>query len=154
MALKIGGVVVTRCEEVLVLPRSQGDDIPFMAKSVSINDEFEEKVPKPIPPMLTKKGGAKEPDLLDKDYLNQVSQREEKRFALMCLRSLEPSNIEWEKVDIDKPGTWLKWTDELQENGISETEVNRVINLVSDANALSERKIQAARENFLRGREA
>jgi hypothetical protein len=148
--MKIGGVPVTKCEELLVLPRADGEDIPIRAVAVAINDEWEEKCPAPVPPMLQKKEG-KVPDFSDKDYKKAVKIRSNQRFALMCIRSLEPSKIEWETVDIDKPNTWTEWDKELMEAGLSEVECNRIVNLVMAANSLDEAKIEEARRAFLRG---
>jgi hypothetical protein len=72
----------------------------------------------------------------------------------MCLRSLEPSNIEWETVDIDDPGTWLNWDVELKAAGISDVEGQRIINLVMAANSLDEKKVEEARQAFLLGQVA
>jgi len=150
--MKIGGVEVTSCEEILVLPRPEGTpDIPFTAIAVSINDEFDKLVPEPAPPTVLKKGGKSVPDFNDKDYKETVKRRDSQRFAFMILKSLEPSNIEWSTVDLEKPNTWLKWDKELKEAGLSETEINRVIATVMAANSLDEDKIDAARKNFLLG---
>jgi len=151
--MKIGGVEVTPCEEVLVLPRSVGDDIVFHAVPVSINDEFDEKCPAPIAPLIQKKGGSYR-DTSDKEYVKEVGRRAEKKFALMTIRSLAPSHIEWQEVDPDKPDTWTKWEKELKDAGLSQTECNRVANTVMIANSLDESKIKAARDAFLRGQGA
>jgi hypothetical protein len=148
--MKIGGVEVSPCEELLVLPRTDGPDIPIRAVAVAINEELDKKDPEPTPPMILKKG-EKHPDYTDKAYLEACKLRGRRRFALMVIRSLAPSNIEWDTVDVDKPTTWLKWEKELQDAGLSETECNRIINLVMAANSLDEAKIAAARATFLRG---
>ena len=148
--MKIGGVQVTSCEELLVLPRPNGEDIPIRAKAVAINVEFDKLVPEPTPPMLLTKSG-KSPDHTDKAYLAAQAARGTQRFAYLCLKSLEPSNIEWDTVDLKKPGTWAKWSDELAKNGISETECGRIINLIMSANSLDEDKIAEARKRFLLG---
>ena len=148
--MRVAGIEITTCEELLVLPRPDGNPIPFRAKAVAVKDEFDRLMPEPVAPVLQKKGG-KVSDLQDKDYLAAVSKRDDARFALMCLRSLEPSQIEWEQVKIEEPHTWTLWTDELKEAGLSEVEVNRVIGLVMAANALDEEKISEARKSFLLG---
>lgn len=148
--MKIGGVEVTKCEELLVIPRPDGSNIPFRAKAVSINDEFDRLFPLPIPPMVTTKDGQK-PDLNDKEYNRTLNMRDDAKFAFMIVKSLEPSNIEWVNVNLNKPMTCLKWADELQEAGISETECNRILGAVMGANALDERKIEEARKSFLLG---
>ena len=147
--MRISGVEVTGSEALLVLPRDSGD-IPIKAFAVSITEEFNEKCPVPVAPMLQTKNGNK-PDHSDKDYKAAVSRRGETRFAFMVVRSLEPSNIEWDEVDADAPTTCPKWQDELIEAGLSETECNRITNLVAEANSLDEDKIKAARDNFLLG---
>jgi len=152
--MKISGIEVTPCEEVLVLPRSdESNNLVFHAIAVSINDEFDEKCPKPVAPLIQKKGGSYR-DTADKEYLAQVGRRAEQKFALMLIRSLAPSHIEWSEVDLDKPTTWTKWEKELKDAGLSQTECNRVANTVMIANSLDESKIKAAREAFLRGQGA
>jgi hypothetical protein len=103
--------------------------------------------------MIQKKGG-KYQDTDDKEYIKALEIRGERRFSLMVLRSLEPSNIEWEIVKLEDASTWPKWEQELQDAGLSETECNRVVATVMAANSLDEEKIKEAREAFLRGQEA
>lgn len=148
--MKIGGIQVSPCEEILVLPRSSGDDIVIRAKAVSISDDFNKLVPEPTPPNIRTKDGSK-PDHKDKNYLDAVSIRDDQRFAFLVIRSLEPSKIEWEKVDEKNPSTWLKWKEDFKEGGLSEVEINRITNAVMIANSLDEEKIEEARKAFLRG---
>jgi hypothetical protein len=149
--MKIGGVEIKGpAEEVLVLPRLEGENIVIRARAVLDMDEFEAQQPAPAPPGIrTKDGWKQNPE--DKTYKQQMDQHGEARFAYMVLKSLEPSEIEWEQVDIDDPSTWLKWQDELKGAGISSTEINRIIVCVMQANALDEAKLKEAREVFLRG---
>ena len=147
--MKIGGVEVSRCEEVLVLPR-MGGDLVFRAAAVISMDEFDQICPKPEPPVRITKNG-KEPNLTSDNYVKMLQNWSEQRYAWMCIKSLTPSEIEWEQVDMEKPSTWPKWTDELQAAGISSTEMNRIQNLILEANALNEAKLKEARESFLRG---
>lgn len=151
--MKIGGVQVSSCEELLVLPRSDSEDIVIRAKAVKINEDFDKLVPMPTAPNLRTKEGSK-PDLNDKEYKKAVAQRDKKRFAMLVIRSLEPSEIEWEEVSLESPSTWLKWDEELMKAGLSEMEVNRIIGTVMAANSLDENKIEEARKNFLRGQGA
>lgn len=150
--MKIGGVQVTPSQEILVLPRD-GGDIVIKAKAYRVGDEFDKLCPMPTPPMVTTKEGSS-PDWSDKDFKAQIATRDERRFAYLVLKSIEDSQIEWEKVDLDKPNTWTKWGDELIEAGITEVEVNRIVNAVLAANSLDEAKIKQARERFLRGQGA
>jgi len=149
--MKIGGVEVEGpAEEVLVLPRLEGENIVIRARAVLDMDEFEALCPTPVPPGIRTKEGFK-PNEKDETYRQRVAQHGELRFAYMVLKSLEPSEIEWEKVNIDTPATWVDWQDELKEAGVSSTEVNRIIVCVMQANALDEAKLKEAREVFLHG---
>lgn len=148
--MKIGGVEVTKCEEVLVLPRLNGRDLVFKATSVPSMQMFEDLCPRPKPAMKLTKGGKREPHLTD-SYTKELEEWSKRRYAFICIKSLEPSEIEWETVNIDKPSTWTKWMEELRDAGLSDTEINRVQTLVLDANALNEEKLKRARESFLLG---
>lgn len=149
--MKIGGTEVTRSVEVLVLPRTDGDII-IRAQSVSISDDFNALVPRPTAPGIRTKDGFKS-DTEDSDYLKAVDRRDNMYWDYLCLRSLEPSEIEWEKVDLNKPETWCKWQAELMEAGLAETELNHIQRCIMQANALDEKKLERARESFLHGQD-
>jgi len=151
--MKIGGVEVQTSEEILVLPRSLGEDIIIRAKPVKINEEFEKRIPEPTPPNVRTKNGSK-PDYSDENYKKALKIRNEQRLNFLIIKSLEPSEIEWEEVNIDTPGTWSKWSKELIEAGISEIELNRITDAVMSANSLDEEKIEEARKSFLHGQGA
>ncbi len=147
--MRIGGVPVTKCEEILVLPRIEGN-LVFTAVAVPSMDYFDEVCPKPAPAMMLKAGGKREPKI-DDNYVQLLEDWSQRRYAYICVKSLEPSDIEWDEVALDKPSTWTKWTDELREAGLSDVEINRVQTLVLDANSLNEAKLKEARDSFLRG---
>ncbi len=147
--MKIGGITVSQHEEVLVLPRTDGD-IVIKAAAVLSMDEFDAVCPQPEPPVRITKNG-KEKNFDAKNYVKSLETWSERRYQYICLKSLEPSLIEWDKVDIQVPGTWKLWTSELLDAGISQTEMNRIQQCILDANALNEAKLAQAREAFLRG---
>mgnify|MGYP001819969632 CR=1 FL=1 len=146
--MKIGGVEVTRAEEVLVLPR-QGDNLVFKAQAVLDMEAFDALCPKPTPPVRLTKDGKKEHK--SGEYLAQLTRWGEQRYAYVLIQSLKPSDIEWGIVKEDDPNSWLKWVDDFKSAGLADTEINRVQQLVLDANALNETKLKAAREAFLVG---
>lgn len=149
--MRIGGVEIKGpAEEILVLPRLEGDDIVIRAQAVMDMDTFDALCPLPKPPGVRTKDGWK-PNEKDETYQERVTQHGERRFAYMVVKSLEPSEIEWETVDINDPSTWIGWQDELKEAGISSTETNRIVVCVMQANALDEAKLKEAREVFLQG---
>jgi hypothetical protein len=90
--MNIGGVPVTKCEEVLVLPRkTREEDIPITARAVESMDDFDGMCPKPATPMaITSKG--KVPRETE-NFLKDIGAWSEKRHAYICVKSLEPSNI-------------------------------------------------------------
>ena len=151
--MKIGGVDPSTLpkEEILVIPRGE-QEIVFRATGVPDYDEFNKLCPEPkAPGKLTKDGW--EPNENDPDYKSLMENYNTKRLAWLVVRSLEPSQIEWDTVNESKPSTWTKWTDDLKEAGLSQVEVNRVMQLVFQANCLDEEKLKEARENFLLGQQ-
>jgi len=151
--MKIRGVKVSGpAKEYLVLPRPGQENIVFIAEAIMDMDEFERLVPDPKPKTRLEKGGWKEV-FDDPQYLESIKKRAELRFAYMIIKSLGPSEIEWETVKEDQPSTWLGWKDEMLKAGFNQTEINRITNCVAAANCLDEAKLEAARESFLRGLE-
>jgi hypothetical protein len=152
--MKIGGVELNGPnEEVLVLPRLKGPNIVFTARAIVDMEEFDRLCKAPeAPGIRTAKEGFKK-DFTDGEYLTQMGTYRERRVAYMVIKSLEPSEIEWDRVQLSNPSTWCEWKKELQEGGLSDAEIGQVINCVAAANSLDESKLKEARESFLRGQE-
>ena len=149
--MKIGGVEVQGpAEEVLVLPRPTAQDIVIRCKAVLDMAPFEAMVPVPKAKPVLMAGGFK-PNDKDPGYIQQMSDRDEMRFAYIAIKSLEPSEIEWEKVKMGEPNTWRFWDQELRDAGLSSIEINHVIVCIMSANSLDEAKLEKARESFLLG---
>lgn len=135
-------------EDVLVLPRSQGD-IVFRGRAIADFEEFNELCPAPLPPtILTRKG--KEEDHEDEGFKQQKNQYSLRRMAWMVIKTLEPSDIEWDTIDMEKPSTWGNWVDEMSKV-LSPGEQQRLLNFVLQVNCLDEAKVEQARADFLRG---
>jgi hypothetical protein len=113
-------------------------------------DDFYRLCPIPTPPMMLK-GGRRVPDTEDKGYQTDVESHASKRSAYIIVRSLEPSQIEWDTVRLDQPSTWLSWEDDLKQAKFSVVEINRIHRLVLEANCLDEAKLEEARKSFLLG---
>jgi hypothetical protein len=150
--MKIGGLdpKLLPPEAILVLPRV-GSDIVLRARGLPDMDEFYKLCPEPVPPALLTKEG-KKPDLKDTGYLQQEAEHRKRRWGYIVVKSLEPSEVEWDTVKLDNPASWANWDDDLKANGFTAAERNRVFSLCLEANSLDERKIQQARELFLAGR--
>jgi hypothetical protein len=151
--MRIGGIDPNTLpkEEFLVLPRGE-EMIVFRATGVPNYDEFNALCPSPKVPMKLVKG-SREPNLDDKDYKSLIAIYNTNRIGWLVVKSLEPSNIEWDTVKPDKPSSWKNWETDMQKNGFNQVECNRVTQLVFQANCLDEDKLNQARENFLRGQQ-
>lgn len=148
--MRIGGVQLTGLNEaILVLPRS-GGDLVIKARAIPDYDEFNKLVPEPTMPVMVTRTGTLN-DEMNVDYIAAVSRRETLRIAYIYVKSLEPSNIEWDTVKLEDPSTWTNFRTDFQKAGLSPVEINRIWTTVSDANCLSEDKLVEARERFLAG---
>lgn len=149
--MKIGGIDPRMLpnEEVLVLPRGE-EQLVFRARGLPNMDEFNKLCPEPTAPVKMTKEGIQS-DTSNVNYLSALAEWQKRRLAFIVVKSLEPSDIEWETVTPEKPSTWANWEAELKDNGISQIECNLIVRLVLEANALDEDKLEKARKNFLRG---
>lgn len=153
MALKIGDTEVTGPNEgLLILPRYNGNDIKIFARAVPDLEEFRQMVPLPKAPASLKRGQGKVENTNDPTYRQQVLDYNTKRMAYMVIVGLEPSEIEWETVDFNDPGSWTNWEDELRDAGLTEIECNLILNLVLEVNQLDDNKLEDARKSFVLGR--
>jgi hypothetical protein len=152
--MKIGGVdpKTLSTEEILVLPRGEAS-IVFRAVGVPDYTDFNKLCPEPEPPKINKPKDGWVDHLEEPGYKDKVKTHGMRRLAWLTITSLEPSDIEWDKVDLDKPNTWTGWEEELKESGLNQVECQRVQGLVFQANSLDEAKLDAARESFLLGQQ-
>jgi hypothetical protein len=151
--MKINGQSVDApSEEVLYLPRGS-KVIEFRAVAIPDFEEFDKLVPEPKPPgKRTKEGYIPNPQ--DPGYQQIMANHNLQREGYMVVRSLAPSNIEWDIVQPDNPATWSKWRADLKAAGFNFAEVSRILNLVLSANCLDEAKIARARDAFQQGKAA
>lgn len=148
--MKIGGVEVTKpSEELMVFPRD-GGDLVFRAQAIEDMDVFEKLCPEPIAPGVRTKDGFVKNEK-DPAYQEMVEHRQNQQLAFIVIKTLKPSAIEWQEVSEDNPSTWLKWRDELHAAGMTSIETNRLVNLVLEANCITEKRMKEAREHFVRG---
>jgi hypothetical protein len=149
--MKIAGVdpKTLSPEYTLVLPRGE-DFIVFKARGIIDFDEFHKYVPEPVPPKKVTRDGVVA-DVANPNYQKDMDAYARRRLAYMVVKSLEPSEIEWDKVDPNDPGTWANWEDDLKAAQFNQVEIGRITGLVLEANCLDETKLKQAREVFLRG---
>jgi len=149
--MRINGKTVTPPpKELLVLPREDGP-IAFWAEPADLEDFFK-LCPFPAPPgkLVPNQGWVPDPE--DKGYQSVVASHAAQRTAYTIVFSLKPSNIEWDAVNLDNPKTWDNWNNDLTNAQFTDAEIDRIVQLVVDANGLNEAKLQRAREDFLAGR--
>lgn len=136
-------------EDFLVLPK--GDtQLVIRAKAVPDMNEFNAMVKEPEAKVRMTANGT-QPDVNEPGYLSDVAEYGRRRLAYLVVKSLEPSNIEWDTVKPDVPGTWAGWEKEMMDNGLSQVECNLILRLVMEVNSLDEAKMKRAREVFLLG---
>jgi hypothetical protein len=151
--MKIAGIDPTTLnqETMLVLPRGE-TQIVFRAKGLKDMSEFNALCPLPKAPVKRTKEGIVS-NTADSSYQQLMQQWGAKRLGFMVVKTLAPSAIEWDSVNIDDPETWTKWEDDLKNGGLTQFECNRVTALVMEANSLDDAKIERALAVFLAGQE-
>ena len=90
----------------------------------------------------------------DPKYLNALDEWAMKKGYWITLKSLEGTpDLEWDTIDMDDPETWGNYLKEMNEAGLSDIEISRIVNAVSEACGLDQAKIDEATESFLASRE-
>jgi hypothetical protein len=149
--MRVGGIVVTAPpEEFEIIPRGD-ENLVFKASAIEW-DDFLKLCPEPVAPVVFGKKNERIVDVKDPEYVSQMELHAAKRVAYLVVRSLAPSEIEWDTVDVEDPSTWTNFEKDLMAAGLVPIEVNRIITLCLNANQLDEDKLKKARESFLRGR--
>lgn len=148
--MKIGGREIHGPNyEYVVIPRTDGN-INFKISAVlNLHDEFDKVSPVPIPPKKSLPGGRSAPDFTDEGYRAEVEQRGKAKYAFLAIKSLEPSNIEWDTVKLEDPSTYVNWETDFKNAGFTHSEIQFITSGIATANNLDQQKIDDARESFL-----
>lgn len=150
--MRIGGVTIEGVNEcILVLPRP-GEDIVLKAKAIENWEEFQNLCPEPKPNAILTKEGKKD-DLNAKEYLDQLEVYAARKMGYLVVKSLEPSNIEWSAVEVDKPSTWIHYESDFLAGNLTQIEINKIADLVMEANQLDDEKLKEARDSFVLGQQ-
>jgi hypothetical protein len=150
--MRIGGIEINGPHEaLLVLPHGE-QQVAFRARAILDFDPFYEQCPEPVAPVKMTKDGTV-PDLENAGYKSAKLEHERRKNAWIILQTLEPSQIEWDSVKMDVPGTWVNYAKDLRDNGFSVIEINRIVDLVMEANCLDESKLKWAREVLVLGQQ-
>lgn len=133
-----------------VIPRgSEDDDIVFKITPVIDLKDFEKMCPEPAPDRVLKPGGVEYLDYESVEYKARVDKYSDLQFAYVFIRSIsETDYLEWDKVKLDDPSTWVHWKEEIEESGLSKAEVTYLMGEVTKANIIDEERIKEARDRF------
>lgn len=136
--------------EPVVLPRPDGD-LVFQIKAIDSFDEFERLCPYPKPPAKVLPNNERVEDTNDPSYLKKCESWGIKRIAYIVIKGLLDGtpDLEWETVNLSDNMTWPNFRQELRDSGLSDIEINRLVNGALVANSLSERAVEEARKRFL-----
>lgn len=152
----VGGVKAEKAGvlEPVVFTNGRPQPLAFFVKGVDSLDEFRAIVSKPKPSqgVWTKDKGWTQ-DEMSPAYIDSMKAYLQMRWDWQTIKTLEPSNIEWEKVNLGNPKTWKHVHEELREK-LSENEYIIVMEKVEEANTLNREKLEENRETFFREREA
>jgi hypothetical protein len=141
--------------EPVILPRPDGD-LEFLIKAIDNFDEFEKLCPLPKPPAKILPNNERVENTNDPAYVKKCEAYGVKRMAYIVVKGLMDGtpDLEWETVDISDNTTWSNFRKELRDSGLSDIEINRLVNGALVANSLSERAVEEARKRFLAGLQA
>ena len=150
--MKILGKKITGANiEVVVIPRNDGN-LVFKAQAVLNYDDFEKLNPLPQAPEIIRPGGVKARDVEDKSYNEKLNQWAQQKTHWMVLKSLEATpGLEWETVNLSDPSTWVNYQQEMIDSGLAPAEIGRIVDCVTLACGLNQRKIDEATQRFLAG---
>lgn len=153
--MKINGQPLAKpSNEILVIPRNdeKGEpcDIVFVFQAVPTFTEFDEMCPRPQPRAVLKADGTETVDTTHKKFQDAITEYAKKRLNWQFLKSLEATpGLEWEKVNLQNSETWEDWKQELSEQGITDHEQDKMFGTFLQANSMSERMFQDAKDRFL-----
>ena len=149
---ELAGELAELNEEILVLSRKKGQ-IVLTARAIADMEDFTSRVNEPKPRRVFRKGKGWDDDTDHPDYQVELNRYAGLKMAWIVLKALEPSQIEWDTVNMEQPSTWANWEKDLKKNGFTQHECNLILGLVLGANQLSEAKLEKARELFVLGQE-
>lgn len=140
--------------EYVVIPR--GDkSLVFHCNAVLDYAEFEKLCPAPTPPVIRYRDGRVVSDVNDARFKTALSKHIDARYNWTIVQGLkETPGLEWEYVVLNNPDTWDKYEQDLRDGGLTQIEINYIIQGVMSANSMDEKKMKEARERFLASQQA
>jgi len=132
-------------EEVLVIPRQEGDII-LRFRAVTDFEPFEGKYPRPIGKEVVNPKGDKFFVQAEPAKLQAWSMA---RAGYMIVKSLEATDgVEWSTIDTEDPTTYVNVLPELSKS-FTDAEAAAIVNKARDICGLDSAKIEEATKHFL-----
>lgn len=131
----------------VVFKRGDNKFWSFYAQPVWSMDEFNALCPAPVNRNYVFTAAGKQLDDQAPAYLEELKDFYRRRWGFVMMKSLEPSSIQWEKVNPSDPKTWGLVEEELR-GELSVYEFAKVAKLVDEANALDEDKLEENAKSF------
>ncbi len=149
--MKIAGKKIEgRNSEIIPIIRPSGN-IAFIAEAIESYAEFDKLMPMPTPPEILRPGGIRESNFDDAAFKAKLGKYSEIKTAYTVIASLAGTpDLVWELVKLSDPTTYPNYQQELRDFGLTEIEINRIIQSVMKANSLDDKLIDTARQDFLR----
>ena len=153
--MKIKGKSIPQPKSILIpIPRQDSDNIFLTFQPVMDWTHFDNLCPEPNLPIETTigKGSKKitdEKHPLYKKYLKKVEVYSQSQTDYSIVKGLMATkDLEWEKIDIDKPETWRNWEEELGSH-FTKNEVAVILNEVMMAGFPTEERRDEAKRLFM-----
>lgn len=135
--------------EIVVIPRSSGN-LVFKAQAVLDYEMFDKLCPLPEPRIATLPNGGHKRLEDEAGYQLALQNWAAKKTAYMIIESLKATeDLEWETVKYGEPETWENYKTELIGAGFSQPEISRIIEAISIACGINQKKIEEATSAFL-----
>lgn len=154
--MKIKGKEIKgRYRDFALIPRPDGD-IVLWVEAIPNFEEFNRKCPMPKPNTYINAKGERIADVKNQAYNDSLMVWARRQTAWTVVKSLDvPENeLEWDTVDLEKANTWENYQTELKASGFSPGEIEILLGKIFEVNALSEAKVESARQSFVRRLEA
>jgi len=135
-------------ESVVVIPVG-GSTFTFKARMVNV-EKFGDILKAPEPPESIGKEGTTFKDYENAKYLEDAMKWATYQTDWWILESLKATeDLVWDTVDMSDPETFGNWKTELEEAQFSQTEIVAIINIVNEANGMSQERLEEATQSFL-----
>jgi len=156
--MRIKGTTLSKLNELVLVFERNGinpdtdkevENIVFTLRPVTDYQLFLDLVPEPKPPVKILKGGTREEDRQNPEYLERMNKyySKEVNYTLIC--SMQATKgLEWTRVKMDDPETWEFAIEELQEF-LYDQEVFKVYQACTTINSVTDASLDKARERFL-----